>query len=57
MTTSQTTRFNWRCRILRRHQRVTRTTDDGSRYETCARCGRDVTERPGGGPMTGLAAS
>ena len=48
---------NFRCLILRRHHWMTRTTDDGNRYETCSRCGRDQSAWPGGGPLTGLAAS
>ena len=41
--TTTTQPFFWRCRILRRHRWVVRSTEDGSRYEACARCGR---ERP-----------
>jgi hypothetical protein len=37
--------FIWRCRILRRHRWVTRSTEDGSRYEACRRCGQDRTEQ------------
>ena len=52
MTPSTTTRpFFWRCRILRRHRWVIRSTDDGSRYEACSRCGRerdDLYEPTGG---------
>ena len=51
------TRGSWRCRILRWHRWVTRSTEDGGLYETCARCGRDQNDWPGGGPLTGLAAS
>lgn len=39
---------NFRCHILCRHHWVTRSTEDGSRYETCSRCGRDQSECPGG---------
>ena len=49
--------FNWRCRVLRKHHWVMRSTDDGGRYETCARCGRDQSDWPGGGPDTGIAAA
>ena len=40
---STTTRraFSWRCRVLRWHRWVVRSTEDGGRYSTCARCGRD----------------
>ena len=52
MTPTTTTRpFFWRCRILRRHRWVIRSTDDGSRYEACSRCGRerdDLYEPTGG---------
>ena len=41
----------WRCRILRLHRWVRRSTEDGGRYETCAHCG--VDRGPAGyGPMT-----
>jgi hypothetical protein len=49
--------FYWRCRVLHKHRWVTRSTEDGSRYETCARCGRDQSDWPGGGPDTGIAAA
>lgn len=32
---------HWRCRLLRWHDWVARSTEDGGRYTTCARCGRD----------------
>jgi hypothetical protein len=56
MTTTTNRSRDWRCRFLRQHQWVPRTTADGNRYEACARCGADREEYPGGGPMTGLAA-
>ena len=56
MTTTKAGSRDWRCRFLRKHQWVPRTTEDGGRYEACARCGTDREEYPGGGPMTGLAA-
>ena len=46
MTTIRTRNFH--CQILRRHHWVTRSADDGTRYQTCSRCGRDQTEWPGG---------
>jgi hypothetical protein len=33
--------FNWRCRLFRKHRYVVRSTEDGSRYWTCVRCGHD----------------
>ena len=42
MTLTTTTRAPfWRCRVFRHHRWVVRSTDDGSRYEACARCGCD----------------
>ena len=38
------TPFQWRCRILRIHRWVVRSTEDGGRYLTCRRCGRDKGE-------------
>jgi hypothetical protein len=57
MTITTTRSRDWRCRFLHRHHWVTRSTDDGSRYETCARCGRDQNDWPGGGPNMGFAAA
>lgn len=37
-----------RHRFLRKHRWVTRSTADGSRDQTCSRCGRDQSEWPGG---------
>lgn len=46
MTITMTTRRPfWRCRVFRRHRWVVRSTEDGGRYETCARCGRDRDDR------------
>ena len=42
--TLTTTPFNWRCRILRTHHWVARSTEDGVRYLVCSRCGRDKGE-------------
>lgn len=42
---------SWRCRVLRWHTWVLRSTEDGGRYHLCARCGRDL-EPVGRGPMT-----
>jgi hypothetical protein len=52
MSLTTTTRpFFWRCRVLRRHRWVVRSTEDGNRYEACARCGRERPDRyePTGG--------
>jgi hypothetical protein len=45
MTITTTRRPFWRCRLLRRHRWVVRSTEDGGRYETCASCGRDRDDR------------
>ena len=46
MSRTTTTRpFFWRCRILRRHRWVIRSTEDGNRYACCSRCGRDRDDR------------
>ena len=51
MTLTATTRqFFWRCRVLRSHTWVVRSTEDGGRYEACRRCGR---ERPDNYDPTG----
>ncbi len=57
MTTTRTRSRDWRCRFLRRHRWTPRSAEDGTRYEACARCGEDREDYPGGGPLTGLAAS
>jgi hypothetical protein len=41
MTPTGARMSNWRCRVLRWHDWVARSTEDGDRYTTCARCGRD----------------
>ena len=43
MTLTRTT-FHWRCRVLRTHAWVSRSTEDGGRYLVCRRCGRDKGE-------------
>ncbi len=48
--TTTTRRFFWRCRVLRSHTWVVRSTEDGARYEACRRCGR---ERPDNYDPTG----
>jgi hypothetical protein len=47
------TRFYWRCRVLHWHRWVQRSTEDGGRFDTCARCGRDQTEYLGNGTRFG----
>ncbi len=41
----------WRCRVLRWHEFVVRSTSDGGRFQVCARCGRDRGP-VGYGPLT-----
>src|SRR5688572_22172704 len=56
MTITRTRTFYWRCRVLRRHHWVQRSTEDGSRYHACSRCGRDRGDSDlGGGPTVGIA--
>ncbi len=51
MTLSTTTVPFWRCRVLRLHRWVRRSTADGGRFEAGALCGTD--RGPAGlGPMT-----
>ena len=38
--------FVWRCRVFRWHRWVARSTEDGGRYTTCLRCGRDWYGNP-----------
>jgi hypothetical protein len=54
MTITTTRGFFWRCRVLRWHRWVTRSTEDGGRYLTCARCGRDRDDTPWGPLGVGL---
>ena len=50
MTSTLTRRpFSWRCRVFRWHRWVVRSTEDGGRYSTCARCGRDWYGSPSAG--------
>ncbi len=39
--TITTSNYSWRCRILRTHHWVSRSSEDGRRYLACDRCGRD----------------
>jgi hypothetical protein len=41
----------WRCRVFRWHDFVVRSTEDGGRFQVCARCGLDRTP-VSPGPMT-----
>lgn len=45
MTLTTNRQFFWRCRVLRSHHWVTRSTEDGSRYEECSRCGCERDDR------------
>ena len=47
-------RPTFRCRVLRRHQWVLRSTEDGNRYHACARCDRERADWPRGGAEFGL---
>jgi hypothetical protein len=42
----------WSCRLNLHHHWETRTTEDGGRYQACARCGK---ERPPAGGRVGVA--
>jgi hypothetical protein len=48
--------FSWRCTVFRWHRWVVRSTEDGGRYSTCGRCGRDRYSSPSGG-TGGFAAA
>jgi hypothetical protein len=54
MTITTTRAFFWRCRVFRWHRWVVRSTEDGSRYLTCARCGRDRDDTEWGPLGVGL---
>ena len=41
-------RFSIRCAVFLWHDIVVRSTDDGSRYRVCRRCGRERSSTPGG---------
>ena len=56
MTITTTRTFFWRCRVFRWHRWVVRSTEDGGRYSTCVRCGRDRYSSPSGG-TGGFAAA
>ena len=58
MTTTRPRTFSWRCQVLRHHHWVQRSTEDGSRYDACSRCGRDRSDADlGGGPTVGIAGA
>jgi hypothetical protein len=46
MTLSTTRVPFWRCRVFRMDKWVSRSTEDGVRTMTCARCGRDRDDNP-----------
>ena len=54
MTITTTRRFFGRCRMFRWHRWVVRSTEDGSRYLACARCGRDRDDTEWGPLGVGL---
>jgi hypothetical protein len=54
MTITRTRPFYWRCRVFHWHLWVMRSTEDGGRYMTCARCGRDRDDTPWGPLGVGL---
>jgi hypothetical protein len=56
MTFTTTQTFQWRCRILRLHRWVIRSTEDGGRYEACSRCGCERDDRFDSTGGIGLAA-
>jgi hypothetical protein len=56
MTLTGARPFLWRCRILRRHRWVIRSTEDGGRYQACSRCGCERDDRFDSTGGTGLAA-
>ena len=57
MTITNALSRDWRCRVLRMHRWVVRSTEDGSRYNACVRCGRDRGDAsPGSGPNLGFLA-
>jgi hypothetical protein len=43
------------CRLNLRHRWRWASTEDGDRYEHCLRCGKDRSEKAGGGPQVGMA--
>ena len=44
MTTAAQQPFSWKCRILRLHDWVSRSAEDGSRYVACRRCAKEKGE-------------
>jgi hypothetical protein len=56
MTLTTTRRFLWRCRIVRQHHWVLRSTEDGGRYQACSRCGCERDDRYDSTGGIGLAA-
>jgi hypothetical protein len=49
MTMSRTKRrFSVRCALLVWHDVVVRSTEDGTRYRVCRRCGYVLSSTPGG---------
>jgi hypothetical protein len=50
-----TTRKPLTCRLNLHHRWRWLSTEDGDRYEQCEKCGRDRSEKVGGGPQVGAA--
>jgi hypothetical protein len=45
------------CRLNLNHRWVWLSTEDGDRYERCRKCGKDRSEKVGGGPHVGAAST
>jgi hypothetical protein len=52
-----TTRKPLPCRLNLHHRWRWLSTEDGDRYEQCERCGKDRSEKVGGGPNVGAAST
>ena len=44
MTVATRRPFHWQCRLFGAHQWVSRSAEDGSRYVSCRRCGKEKGE-------------
>jgi hypothetical protein len=45
------------CRLNLHHRWRWQSTEDGDRFERCQKCGKDRSEKVGGGPNVGAASS
>ena len=45
------------CRLHLHHRWRWLSTEDGGRYERCERCGKDRSEKVGGGPQAAIRSS